>query len=137
MNPFRFASPLLRLLLLALGIAAWVGAAEQSRPNIVLIVADDLGFSDLGAYGGEIATPNLDRLAREGMRFTQFYNGGIGVIARNEWTWSAQTKRYVQYGTPMYADARSGATTSPMLDEWYRKYGAGLCRDASQKLGLN
>lgn len=46
------------------------------RPNIVLILADDLGYSDLGAYGGEIATPNLDRLARDGMRFTQFYNSG-------------------------------------------------------------
>ena len=44
------------------------------RPNIVIILADDLGFSDLGCYGGEIHTPNLDRLAQEGLRFTQFYN---------------------------------------------------------------
>jgi len=43
-------------------------------PNIVLIMADDMGFSDLGCYGAEIATPNLDRLAAEGLRFTQFYN---------------------------------------------------------------
>jgi arylsulfatase len=43
-------------------------------PNIVVILADDMGFSDLGCYGGEIGTPNLDRLAREGLRFTQFYN---------------------------------------------------------------
>ena len=47
---------------------------ETSRPNIVIILADDMGFSDLGCYGGEIHTPNLDRLAAEGMRFTQFYN---------------------------------------------------------------
>jgi soluble lytic murein transglycosylase-like protein len=65
------------------------------------------------------------------------YNGGIGVIARNEWTWHAQTKRYVYYGAPIYEDARNGATASPMLDEWYRRYGAGLCRDASQRLGLS
>jgi len=65
------------------------------------------------------------------------YNGGIGVITRSEWTWHAETKRYVYYGAPIYADARSGATASPMLDEWYRRYGAGLCRDASQKLGIN
>ncbi len=45
-----------------------------SRPNIVLIMADDMGFSDLGCYGGEIHTPNLDRLAANGVRFTQFYN---------------------------------------------------------------
>ncbi|MCB1279595.1 arylsulfatase [Prosthecobacter sp.] len=44
------------------------------RPNIVLIMADDMGFSDLGCYGGEIQTPNLDRLAKEGLRFSQFYN---------------------------------------------------------------
>ncbi|MEX2264851.1 MAG: arylsulfatase [Bryobacteraceae bacterium] len=51
-------------------------AAGQSakRPNIVVIMADDMGFSDLGCYGGEIATPNLDRLAKGGVRFTQFYN---------------------------------------------------------------
>ena len=65
------------------------------------------------------------------------YNGGIGVISRYQWTWSAETKRYIYYGAPIYEDARSGKTSSPMLDEWYRKYGAGLCRDASRKLGLN
>jgi soluble lytic murein transglycosylase-like protein len=65
------------------------------------------------------------------------YNGGIGVVTRGEWTWSAQTLRYVYYGAPIYEDARSGATSSPKLEEWYRKYGAGLCRQASQKLGLD
>jgi hypothetical protein len=44
------------------------------NPNILLILADDLGFSDLGCYGSEIATPNLDGVARDGLRFTQFYN---------------------------------------------------------------
>jgi arylsulfatase A-like enzyme len=52
------------------------------RPNIVLILADDLGFSDLGCYGGEIATPNLDRLAAGGMRFTHFYNNAVCVATR-------------------------------------------------------
>lgn len=46
----------------------------SARPNIVLILADDLGFSDIGCYGGEIATPNLDRLADAGLRMTQMYN---------------------------------------------------------------
>lgn len=69
------------VILLSLGLAATaaeVRAAEPdataSRPNIVVILADDLGFSDLGCYGGEIATPNLDSLAMAGLRFTQFYN---------------------------------------------------------------
>lgn len=51
-----------------------VAAAPAKRPNILLIFADDLGFSDLGCYGGEIRTPNLDRLAQQGVKFTQFYN---------------------------------------------------------------
>lgn len=46
----------------------------KNKPNILLILADDLGFSDLGCYGGEINTPNLDQLAADGLRFTQFYN---------------------------------------------------------------
>src|SRR5436309_3153828 len=45
-----------------------------AQPNIVVILADDMGFSDLGCYGGEIQTPNLDKLAAGGLRFTQFYN---------------------------------------------------------------
>ncbi len=49
-------------------------AAAGDRPNILLILADDMGFSDLGCYGSEIPTPNIDRLARGGVRFTQFYN---------------------------------------------------------------
>lgn len=44
----------------------------QSRPNVLIILADDLGFSDLGCYGSEIDTPNLDRLATDGLRFSQF-----------------------------------------------------------------
>ena len=51
-------------------------AAPAPRPNIVLIMVDDMGFSDIGCYGGEIQTPNLDRLAAEGLRFKQFYNSG-------------------------------------------------------------
>lgn len=43
---------------------------KRSRPNFLLIVADDLGYSDLGCYGSEIETPNLDRLAAEGVRFS-------------------------------------------------------------------
>ncbi len=49
--------------------------AGDSRPNIILIMADDMGFSDIGCYGGEVETPNLDALAANGLRFRQFYNG--------------------------------------------------------------
>jgi arylsulfatase len=48
--------------------------SDASRPNIILIMGDDMGYSDIGCYGGEIETPNLDRLAGQGVRFRQFYN---------------------------------------------------------------
>lgn len=56
------------------GITKSIAQTTQSKPNIVLICADDLGWSDLGSYGSEIKTPNLDKLAETGMRFTRFYN---------------------------------------------------------------
>lgn len=58
----------------ALACSASFGDAKRDRPNIVLIMADDMGYSDLGCFGGEIRTPNLNALAAGGMRFTQFYN---------------------------------------------------------------
>jgi arylsulfatase len=65
------------LLCASLALAAACGLAEgpaAKKPNILIILADDLGYSDLGCYGSEIATPNLDSLARDGLRFTQCYN---------------------------------------------------------------
>ena len=50
--------------------------AAGTRPNIVLILVDDMGYSDIGCYGGEVRTPNIDALAAGGLRFTQFYNTG-------------------------------------------------------------
>ena len=64
------------------------------------------------------------------------YNGGIGLIGRAEWTWPAETKRYVQYGAPIYEDARKGLTSSKALNDWYDKYGVSLCQQAHQELGL-
>src|SRR4051794_18482833 len=61
-------------LLAVLSCGTSLNAAEAARPNIVVILSDDMGYSDLGCYGGELATPNLDALAAGGVRFTQFYN---------------------------------------------------------------
>ena len=51
-----------------------IEAAQKERPNVLLIMVDDMGFSDIGCYGGEIQTPNLDKLANEGIRFSRYYN---------------------------------------------------------------
>jgi soluble lytic murein transglycosylase-like protein len=64
------------------------------------------------------------------------YNGGIGVISKLEWMWPGETKRYVHYGAQIYEDARNGNTFSLRLLDWYTKYGAGLCQQASKRLGL-
>ncbi len=60
------------LLVFLCALGAHCPAAD--RPNVLLIVADDMGYSDAGCYGSDIATPNLDALAKDGLRFTQFYN---------------------------------------------------------------
>ncbi len=65
---------LILALLLAPLAAMHAADVQNQKPNFLIILADDLGFSDLGCYGSDIATPNLDRLASKGLRFTQFYN---------------------------------------------------------------
>ena len=72
----QFRLPTVILLTALIAVVSTVAAAADTprRPNVLLILVDDLGFSDLGCYGSEIATPHLDRLAAEGLRFTQFYN---------------------------------------------------------------
>lgn len=65
------------LALLAVGLMPAAPGQTADRPNLVLVMADDLGWSDIGCYGGEIPTPHLDALAAEGIRFTQFYNNAV------------------------------------------------------------
>lgn len=64
------------------------------------------------------------------------YNGGISVIGRAESSWAGQTQKYAYWGDGIYADASSGATTSPRLQEWFRAQGVSLCRQAANRLGI-
>ncbi len=68
--------------ILAAFLPAALPAAETRRPNIIVILADDMGYSDPGCYGGEIPPPALDRLAREGVRLTRFQNCGMCVVSQ-------------------------------------------------------
>lgn len=118
-------------LISACAIAAPLPAAQ---PNIVVIMSDDMGYSDLGCYGGEIPTPNLDALAAGGVRFTQFYNGGRCCPTRA----SLLTGLYPHQvgvghmvedlGTPAYRGnlGRNGITLAEALKPaGYRSYMAG------------
>ena len=68
----RSMKPITTLLLVL--FASLSLSAGESKPNIILIMVDDMGYSDIGCYGGEVNTPNIDMLAKNGLRFTQFYN---------------------------------------------------------------
>jgi arylsulfatase len=68
--------PAVLLIIVTLCAALDARCATPPKPNIIVILCDDMGFSDIGCYGSEIPTPNLDKLAQSGIRFTQFYNTG-------------------------------------------------------------
>jgi arylsulfatase len=99
--------------------------SKQKKPNFVIILADDMGYSDLGCYGGEINTPNIDELARDGLRFTQFYNAGRCWPTRA----SLLTGYYYQAVRPSSANNRGEgwSRTIPQLlkPQGYRSYHSG------------
>lgn len=72
---WAIASSFIHVVLFAISLnRVLAGEISAARPNIIVILVDDMGWSDIGCYGSEIPTPNLDRLAKNGLRFTQFYN---------------------------------------------------------------
>jgi arylsulfatase A-like enzyme len=91
---------------------------KNTRPNILLIMSDDMGYSDIGCFGGEINTPNIDKLANKGIRFTQFYNTSRCCPTRA----SLLTGLYPhQTGIGF------------MTDEWSVEFGEGYARDLNKK----
>lgn len=108
--------------------------AQSARPNIILILADDMGYSDLGCYGSEINTPNLDRLAANGLRFTQFYNAGRccptrAALLTGLYPHQAGVGHMLEnYKQPAYTNGLNDhcATIAEMLHEaGYRNYHVG------------
>ena len=101
-------------------------AAPSARPpNVVFILADDLGWSDLGCYGGEIPTPNLDRLAKNGLRFTQFYNAARCWPTRAALLTSYYPQQVRRDLLPGLGGGSNGTrpTWAPLLPEFLRPLG--------------
>ena len=84
--------------------------SASDRPNIVLVLADDLGFSDLGSYGSEINTPSLDALAQEGVRFTNYHTAANCAPARAMLLTGVDAHLA---GVPSQNDRRTGAIGIP------------------------
>ncbi|MES2695460.1 MAG: arylsulfatase [Verrucomicrobiota bacterium] len=101
----------LGVLLLAVASAS----AATSKPNIIVILSDDIGYSDLGCMGSEIATPNLDALAAGGLRFAQFYNTARCCPTRG----SLLTGLYPHQSGIGYMTDRAAYSANAMINEWY------------------
>ena len=112
-------------------------AGNDPRPNIIVIMSDDMGYSDLGCWGGEVETPNIDSLAKNGLRFTQFYNSarccptrttlitglhphetGIGLMAREE-----APAVEADAAEPAAVEAASTEAGPPRRGWWQRTFG--------------
>jgi arylsulfatase len=95
---------------------------KESRPDIIYILVDDMGFSDLGSYGSEIDTPHLDRLAKEGIRFSQFYNASkceptrANIMSGHYWP---VTGLGVQRGATIGEVMRTGGYATFALGKWH------------------
>ena len=120
MNMYRFFA----LMTLAFTCVGPITAAD-SRPNIVLIMCDDMGFSDLSCYGSEIQTPNLDRLAKGGLRFTDFHNNAKCSETRASLMtglWHQQSQNLKQPGHVTLAEVlRTAGYRTYMSGKWHLK----------------
>jgi len=108
-----------------LAIVSHVGAAEAKRPNIVLIMCDDMGFSDIGSYGGEIDTPHIDKLANNGMRFRTFYNNAKcehtrASLLTGRWWHHVGASPSVVYKAPTFGERmRDAGYRTLMVGKWH------------------
>ncbi|QDU88960.1 Arylsulfatase precursor [Pirellulimonas nuda] len=114
------------LLLFGLGFAGRIAlAAEAPRPNVVLIITDDMGFSDVGCYGGEIETPSIDALARGGLKFSQFYNCGKCEPSRAALTtghqfWTYYPNVAVRKDSPNFGEVlQTAGYRTMMVGKWH------------------
>lgn len=117
-------------LILAMVSDSWVqNLRADDRPNFVLIMVDDMGFSDLGCYGGEIETPHLDNLAASGLRFKQFYNNGRCCPTR-----AALITGIHPHQAGIGHMTETPEVPSPLFDDPYQGYLNGQCTTVAEVL---
>lgn len=113
------------ILLALCGLQSLAGETHRpSSPNLIIILADDMGYSDPGCFGGEMATPALDRLAHEGVRLTQFENGGMCVVSRvslltGKW-WPQALPNFTR--TPLLSEKlHTAGYRTALIGKWHLK----------------
>ena len=109
-------------LTLALAVSS---LAAADKPNIIIIITDDMGFSDIGPYGGEIPTPNLDKLAAGGVKFSQFYNCGKcepsrAALITGQQFWTKSPDVRVRVESPTLGEViRPAGYRTMMVGKWH------------------
>lgn len=112
-------------LLLMASVCTLAAATDTKKPNIVVIITDDMGFSDIGPYGGEIATPNLDKLAACGVKFSQFYNcakcePSRAALLTGQQFWTKNPNVAVRKDTPNVGEVlRTAGYRNAMAGKWH------------------
>ena len=116
-----------------LGLLSITPAVAQTKPNIVFILADDLGWKDVGYHGSDIKTPNIDELAQTGARLEQFYSQQICTPSRA----ALMTGRYpLRYGLQM-AVIPSAGRYGLATDEWFCCHRRSNKRDTRRRLSAS
>ena len=105
----------------------------QVMPYHFYALDDPFNPDTNAARGLTYLVHSLERAGGDVRQALAGYNGGVGLIGSAEWTWPAETKRYVYFGGQIYEDAQAGLDSSNRLTEWFNRYGVGLCAQARQR----
>lgn len=119
-------------------LSSLIHAAGTTPPNLIVILADDMGYSDPGCYGGEMQTPHIDRLAKEGVRLSNFRNGGMCVLSRSalftsRW-WPSMMSKFAK--TPLLSEhLHDAGYRTGIIGKWHLR-GDPLDRGFDHFFGL-
>ena len=118
----------MKLILITLSVLVCIlgGVSHAAdKPNIIVIITDDMGFSDIGPYGGEIKTPNLDKLAAGGVKFSQFYNCGkcepsrAALVTGHQW-WTHHPEVAIRKDSPNFGEViRTAGYRTMVVGKWH------------------